>query len=431
MTRKSIFVFISILTISSVLIVSGCLPQTGLSGSVTPQPFLTAPIVPTPKITPSVMPVLPTAVPTPIPTPALPNPLLAYLRDGDIWLYDFSLVAESRLTELGNIQVFAWSPHGRFLAAYDGTKLCLFGVDTPGTAVNCQPLAPPERENYSYAAMELHWSPDSQYLLLTVDEWWLVHLPDPMTVTHIVDPQDWGVGWPDLQAPDEPAFTGKGLFMADSSLIGTLTHVYMCGSGGCQYDLHSFDLENQQFQPYGNEQASIGRGDLALSPDGRFLANYGTGHAGCAFYTTHVNITDLTSGNGRYFSYDQETFRELQFSPDAENVLVTRIEGCGSATDDVWSIACGLFGTFTVHSMQVWDWQNDQRLDLVPGLQPAWSPDGAQLVFRSCLGQKPDGGWSPIAEGPPWLYAMAMTDGSYTIQPLVIGSAPAWQPIQP
>ncbi len=250
----------------------------------------------------------------------------------------------------------------------------------------------------------------------------------PVSDKHIVDPQTWGATWPDVSEPGSPAYTGQGIFLADSSLIGTAAHLWDCGSGGCSHRLFRFNNETLRFDPFGGSNFTNGGEQLLLSHDGRRLVNYGSFHAGCGMYTTYVNITDLTTGDGRSFAFEQESFYELAFSPDGNQLVIAQGAGCGSAGQDVWSVSCGLIDSFEIYPLQIWDWQANTRETLVPGLEPDWSDDGKHVVFRSCLTQAQDGQWKPIESGPPGLYVLSFGEGGYTIQPITIGQNPSWQP---
>jgi WD40 repeat protein len=390
---------------------------------------------PAPIETPATAPASVVIVPSPLPTEEPVEPLLAYLRDGDLWLYDFGQKGEVQLTTAGDITAFAWSPDGEQIAYYALSQLCvmmrgghLFAEPA------CRPLPPaviPDDYAPSLSTYQIRWSADGQHVLVFFNEWWVINLLDPSQDVHIADPLD-------LELDDFPrniegpaSFAGDALFLPDGSIVGTVTHVYFCGSGGCEYQLYQLDGDRLAPPPAALPAVMNGARGLTMSADGRFLANYGAFHVGCAFYTTYINLTNLQTGERRAYQYEQRLFHDMRFSPDGEEAVVVQIEGCGSAETTKWSDSCGLGEVFEVLPMQLWDWSDDTHQDLVPGLEPSWSPDGQSIAFRSCLAQSPAGTWEPITKGPPWIYSLQFTEDGYAIIPIAVGAAPAWQPHVP
>ena len=362
--------------------------------------------------------------PTPTTTPAS---ILAYLRQGNLWFWEATTQREVQVTGAGNIHAFAWSPDGALLATYTGRDVCFLAA-ADGRTLACTPL--PGAPTTQYKASSVIWSPQQDQLLIIQDTWWLVQVAQgqPTEITHFEDPQTWGAVWPGIEDPLSPAYTGQALFLNDGSLLGSAAHAYACGSGGCTHQLFRFNRETVRLEPFGGPALSSGGDQLHLSADGRLLINYGTFHVGCGMYTTRVTITDLTTGNGRSFAFEQEAFDELVFAPDGQQLLVAQGEGCGSLGQAVWSVSCGLSDAFAIYPLQLWDWQANSRETLLPGLEPEWSPDGRHIAFRSCLAQSPAGIWEPIHSGPPWLYILSFQTDGYVIVPVAIGQSPAWQP---
>lgn len=433
MSNKTITIIL--LEIILTIICSGCLPGTNSSRQV--QEISIAEIVedtelitpnetqsPTNTPIPSATPPLPTPAPTAVPA----QPLLAYLREGNVWLYDFANGNEIQLTDTGNIKAFAWSPDGSQLGLYDNQwQLCFRSLEPTIPTYPCQTI---EKATNLFAAdhapTKLMWSPTGQQILIQQAEWWQVNL-NTSQVRHIADPRDWGATW---TAGDEGGTAlGQALYLPDGSLLGAAAHVYDCGSGGCMYRLFVFDEASQRLMPYAY---SNGGSSLAMTTNGRYLMTNASPHVGCATYTSYTDIIDLSSGQLWSSTFPQETFFDQALAPQDQKAILSPGEGCAREQSELWSVECGLMPyAFELFPMQVWDWQNKTRQELVPGLEPAWSPNGQQIAFRSCLAQTPAGEWTPVSASPPWLYSMNLSDSSYTITPIAIGEAPAWQPRLP
>ena len=384
-----------------------------------------------PEANPPVAPVVPVVEePTPVPTitaPEEPAPQLAYLRDGDIRLYDYATNSESAITDVGSIVAYTWSPDGSRMATYDGQQLCFVNLAIQGQPQPCRELGAAERDLGGNA--EIIWSPDEQFILVRQSEWWLVDLAQTDAVYHIAEPMDWGMVWPDGNEDGGFSMPAAAVFLEDGSLLGSVAHSFFCGSGGCQHRLATFDPVTQRFGPtsLSNLEAG-GGGEIGISANGRVLVNYGTSHVGCAFYNTYVTFVDLEQESSHEFFFEQEAFYALSLSADGRLALIARGEGCGAADRDIWSIRCGLSDAFEIYALQLWAWAEEERLDLPPGLEPAWAGSGRSLAFRSCLAQAPSGNWEPMAAGPPWVYVLHFTDDDFIVEPIAIGQAPAWRP---
>jgi hypothetical protein len=384
-----------------------------------------------PEVNPPVAPVMP-AVEKPTPVPAVvpseePVTQLAYLRDGDIWLYDFATNSESSTTDGGNILAYVWSPDGARMATYDGQQLCFVALAVQEQRQPCRELGTVERDFGRNA--QIIWSPDEQFILVMHSEWWLVDLMQKDAVYHIVEPMDWGMVWPDGDEDGGFSMPAAAVFLDDGSLLGSVAHSFFCGSGGCWHHLAAFDPVTQRFGPSNlSNLENGGGGEVGISANGRILVNYGTSHVGCAFYNTYVTFVDLERESSHEFYFEQEAFYDLSLSADGRLALIAQGEGCGAADRDIWSIDCGLSDAFEIYSLQLWTWAEEERLDLPPGLEPAWSGSDRSIAFSSCLAQTPSGNWEPIAAGPPWVYALHFTDDDFTVEPIAVGQAPAWRP---
>jgi hypothetical protein len=358
-----------------------------------------------------------------------PAAQLAYLRDGNVWQYDFDTQTESPITEAGSLLAFAWSPDGSQIATYDGRLLCLIALSGPEQRQSCHDLVAAGQE-FGLRGPEIVWSPDQSHLLVIDNGWWVVDLVRPDAAYHIVEPVDWGWQWADDLLPSGGwGMMSAAAFLPDGSLVGTVTHSTLCGSGGCLYEIATLDLATQRLAPAElPDVTEVTGGAIGLSPNGRFLVNFGLSSAGCAIYATNVLLIDLRDNDRHHFRFDQEAFYDLTLARDGRVTLIAQGEGCNLAGENVWSVRCGLSDHFEIYPMQLWMWDEEERIDLPPGLEPAWSPGEESIAFRSCLAQAPNGKWEPIAADPPWIYVLHFADDTFALEPVAVGQSPAWRP---
>lgn len=356
---------------------------------------------------------------------------LAYLSEGNLWLIDIPPGSPQQLTQSGDLLSFAWAPDGSRLATFNGRTLCQLNPD--GSEAGCIKLDLDDFQ--AQAPRQIAWAPDLSSLTLwnPADRWdaeiigWII-IPlngsdDPI---YILDPVEWGA----VLTPDnEPGgVTGEALYLADSTLIGTFTHNWLCGEGGCHYQLYYFDFAESRLMPYPNkpeEGFSEGMG-LVLSAAGSQLYNFGTFHTGCESYITFVDAFDLTNGARQIYDFPQQAINGLAISPDGTRAVIAHNVGCSTQNQDEWAQACGLAQGFDVYPMQLWDLASSERNDLPPGTQPTWSSDGRWLAFRSCLSPGADNSWSPTNEGPPGVYILDWNDG--VLVRVADGENPRWKP---
>ncbi len=379
----------------------------------------------------------PVDAPTLEPTAALPDkpagPQLGFLQDKNLWLLDAPGASAYQATTTGDIMGFAWSPDGEKIAVYRGEQVCLLRRDAAptGECVNLGLEAPA-----SQIERRLVWSPDQKMIALwnpsnPWDEdalgWLIVSLETKQVSFRIQDPVDWGAS---LAPNNEPGgITGEALFLADGSLVGTLTHRLLCGQGGCHYQLFTFDLVKGGFQPYPNkpeEGWSEGQ-HLLLSHDAKNLLNYGVFLIDCKSFVTFVDLFDLANQTRRTWNLDGQAVSTLALNPATGQSILARTSACPAAAPEtpVWAQNCGLTQGFDVYPMQWWQ-ADDVFIDLPPGLAPVWSPDGQTLAFRSCLSQGADGKWNPDQAVPAALYIWDAAGG--TITPVAAGVQPQWRP---
>jgi hypothetical protein len=239
---------------------------------------------------------LPLVNTSPSPTPYIPKHQLAFLNAGDIWLVDIARNEPKRLTEQSDVISFVWSHDGDSLAFFNGYRICFINLNPNKQVLPCVELG--FNQEQASIHREMAWSPDEQYMVLWNTEnpwnqdalgWVIIPLSNAQQI-RIVDPFKWMEGSPEYEFP---AQTGQPLFLPDGTLLGTIT--WICGSGGCHYDLQQFDLNTQKFKPFYPETiGNLSEGmDIAMTPDGRCLASHSTFHVGCAHYTAHYEMYDL------------------------------------------------------------------------------------------------------------------------------------------
>lgn len=394
------------------------------------------PVVETPAIVRTQEPSEPEATAALVPTlddsMISPGWQLAFLRNSDIWLLDSPDGEPYQLTIAGDILSFAWSPDGRRLAAFNGRSLCFFHGDG-SVRTACLELG--LNEEQAQIVRRMVWSPDQRWIVLwnptnPQDEgaigWLAVALDTTSAMWRIQDPVDWGAA---LAPDNDPGgFTGEPIFLPDGALIGTISHRYLCGSGGCRYQLYSFNLADltPTFSPYPNRPEdgwSEGRG-LLLSADRTVLTNYGVVMTSCDIYHTYVDRFNLSNSDRRPFVLENQAVSQIANHPEGF-FTIARSVMCITDEVEVWSRSCGLSSGFEVLSMANWDPDANNSTDLVPGVEPSWSPNGEQMTFQSCLRKNDVGTWEPDGSVPPSVYLM---NPDNEIRSLGEGSQPAWKP---
>ncbi|MBN2547634.1 MAG: PD40 domain-containing protein [Anaerolineales bacterium] len=367
--------------------------------------------------------------------PANPEPAarLAFLKGGDIFLVDVPSMQSRPITQSANLVSFAWSPDGSRLATFDGHKLCFIREDGSSDAQPCVDLGLDDMQ--ATIERRIVWSPDQKAIVLwnPVNPWdegaigWLYVALDGSGLLHrIDDPVDWGMN---LAPNNDPGgITGQPLFLPDGSLIGTLTHRWLCGDGSCHFQLFSFDPQGRSFIPYPNkpEEGWSEGMTILLSRDGQILLNFGAFSEGCEAYFTFMDLYNLGSQTRQLYDLDQEAVSGIALSPDGARILMARTAGCNQPDPANWSQACGLSPSLNIYSMQMMDLTSGQRSDTFPGITPEWSPDGGYIAFRSCLSQSGSGNWDITSNGPPGIFIMA-PDG-LGISLISDGVSPQWKP---
>lgn len=360
------------------------------------------------------------------------GPTLAFLKDGDIWLLDEPTGQPYPLTITGDITSFAWSPGGERLAAFNGKALCFIHRDG-SVRTACLDLGLNDDQAKIVRPMVL--SPDQRWIVFwnasnpeeagTIG-WLIVALDTSNIVYRIQDPIDWDA---DLLPENEPGgFTGQPIFLADGSLIGTLSHRSLCNNYGCQYQLHKFDFDTRTFLPYPvvrTEDSSRGK-YLALSSDSSTLASFGVLISRCDDYYTRINLINIYAET--YQTYDLESEALSGISPfnDLSRIVISRASACSPANQQTWAVTCGLSEGAEIQAMQVWTLDSNERKELLPGLMPTISPDNEWLAFRSCLKKEDSGNWIPDEGATPEIFLLNLLT-SETIR-VDRGTTPQWRP---
>lgn len=360
------------------------------------------------------------------------GPVMAFLKEGDIWLVDEPGGSSYPLTVAGDILSFTWASNGERLAAFNGHTLCFYHRDG-SVRTACLDLGLDDTQ--AKIERRLVLSPDQRWIVLwnpvnPQDEaaigWMIVALDSSNIMYRISDPVEWGAAL----TPEGEAggFTGMPIFLPDGRLIGTLAHRSMCAASGCHYQLFQFDLESRVFIAFDNspsEGFSEGQG-LQISQDGRILSNFGTFYNDCESFVTFVDLYTLVDGQREVFNLDQVAVAQLAFAPDVKTAMIASTSACSSPDTSTWADTCGLIDSFEVKPLQSWNIDTGERKDLLPGLGPIFSPDGKWLVFSSCLSQIEPGKWEPSETAKAGLYLLNLDQQ----QVLEIGEGvlPEWQP---
>lgn len=366
------------------------------------------------------------------PTTTAPTGLtpLAFLKQGDVYLTDFIQAEAKKITQSGDVFSFTWSSDGTELATFHGTKVCFFSTEgTPSR--ECLPV---QLEGVqTQIERRILWSPDGKVIVLwnVVNPWdenaigWIVlPLENPTTTAYIEDPIDWGA---ELAPDNEPGgITGTPLFIEEHTLIGTLTHRWLCGSGGCHYFLFEFDVEQRIFTPYPNKPEEGWSEGASLLSEGNKIINFGTFYQGCEAYITFMDIFDLITQSREMYTFEQEAISAILPLLDGKTYILARGAGCSAENVQTWDEACGLTQGFDVYALQIWDSLQGSRKDLYPGLFPVLSPHGEYLAFQSCLMQDSSGAWVPDENTRVSIYILSLADN--IIVHAMEGTMPTWQP---
>lgn len=374
----------------------------------------------------------PTALP-PSPEAAAPTggPVLAYLFEGNLWVLDAPQAEPRPLTRSAGARTFVWAPDGTRLAFYTGRLLC-FTALADGEITGCIDLG--LNDYQASIDRQLAWSPDQRYLVLwnatnPWDEgalgWVIINLDSPQQTWVIEDPVDWGAS---LSPNNDPGgITGQPIFLPDGSLLGALSHRWLCSAGGCHYYLYQFNFATGSFQPYPNKpEEGWSEGQrLLLSTSGRLLLNFASFGESCQDTVSFVDLFDLGSTGRQAFSLSGERLLGAALDPSASQLILARQNICSPSTNS-WASSCGLAEGLDLLPMQSWNLASGERRDFLPGLEPTWSPDGAWVAFRSCLTAGEQGGLVPSGTIAPAIYLWNLASGA--VVQVGPGEAPAWKP---
>lgn len=367
------------------------------------------------------------------PEPALSgSSALAYLKDGDIWMLDSPDSLPYPLTIAGDILGFAWAPNGERLIAFNGRTLCFFHRDG-SIRTACLELG--LNDEQAKIERRLVLSPDQRWVVLWNAQnpqeegaigWMMVALDTSNEMYRVQDPVDWGAAL--TSDGGSGGFTGQALFLPDGRLIGTLSHSELCSSSGCQYRIFQFDFQSRTFLPFNdlqNEDSFSGSG-LSLSKDNKTLVKFGTDLSDCSNPNIRVVLMSLESSESEIFDFAGESLIGAVYDPHSGQIVLSRNTGCRDPEAQSWASVCGLSPGEDILTMQFWTPETNQKIDFVPGIQPAWSTDGEWLTFRSCLTQDSSSTWSPDSGTAPQIYLFSPAKDE--IIPIDQGNLPQWQP---
>jgi len=371
-------------------------------------------------------------------TPASPQapasasgPLLAYLFEGNIWVLDAPQAEPRPLTRSAGARSFTWAPDGSRLAFYTGRMVC-FAALADGAITGCLDLG--LNDYQASIDRRLAWSPDLRYLVLwnAVNPWdegalgWvIINLDSPQQTWIIEDPVDWGAS---LSPNNDPGgITGQAMFLPDGRLVGALSHRWLCSAGGCHYYLYQFDFSNGSFSPFPNKpEEGWSEGQrLLLSASGQLLLNFASFGESCQDTVSFLDLYDLSSTGRQSFTLAGERLLDLALHPNVSQAVLARQNICTPSANS-WASACGLAPGLDLLPLQIWTFSSGERRDLLPGLEPAWSPDGAWLAFRSCLAAGGQGELLPSGTATPAVYLWNVSNGE--VRQVGPGEAPAWKP---
>lgn len=364
--------------------------------------------------------------------PQGPSTELAYLHAGNLFLIEVPSGSARQLTDGDDLLSFTWSPDGNEIAIFNGKKLC-FVLRDGSSGRTCLDLA--LEDSQANIPRQILWSPDQTNIVLWNDVnpwdedaigWLIVSLEKTFEPILIKDPVDWGL---EVTPDNDPGgITGQPIFLPDGTLVGTMTHRWLCGSGGCHYQLQKFDMQNRVFSPYPNKpEEGFSEGQrLVLDKTGNLLINYGTFMSSCDNYFTFVDLFQIQTKTREIFNLTQEAVSNLTLSPDNKFAVIARTASCSEPGQITWASSCGLSTGPDIFPMQIWEFANNTTSDLVPGNHPVWSPNGSWLAFNSCLTQNEAGDWQANSQGSPEIFVRSFVDGG--IINIAPGTQPSWRP---
>jgi len=382
---------------------------------------------------PAITPPSPTIIePT---TPALPQSsgaILAFLKDGDIWLLDEPGGQPYPLSVTGDIISFAWAYHGERIAAFNGKSICFIHRDG-SVRTACLELG--LNETQAKIKRNILLSRDQRWIVLwnpaylqAEDEigWMIVALDGADIMYRINNPDEWGAG---LSSDNEPGgFTGEPIFLADNQLIGTLSHRNSCSEDGCLFQLYQFDLAAKTFSPYPPTLAEgfSGGARLMLSADLRYLSNFNVFKTDCENAYSLIDTLDIQALSRQNHRLDQESVTDLDFKPGLVQAVLAREASCYQPVQPTWAATCGLVKDQESLPMQLWNIATGERKDIYPGLTPRWSPDGDWIAFQSCLVKDNTGSWTPAENIAVSVYLFKPETGELHL--VSDGAAFQWRP---
>ncbi|MBE7556142.1 MAG: PD40 domain-containing protein [Anaerolineales bacterium] len=317
------------------------------------------------------------------PTAPTPTPVgggtgkIAFLSAGNIYLMNMDGSNLTRLTEIGVIGCFAWSPDGQkiaFSSNYDIYVINAAGGDQPRLIVDVTPT----HGDAAYVCPT--WSADSQQLLLAVPFLYGIYVAhaDGSSLSKLADIEGWDHAW----SPDRQTLVFVSRRDREFEIYGMKTD----GSSLTQLtDNTARDL------------------DPAWSPDGQTIA-FASDREVEDKYELYLMQADGSNPRKLTQTSSRRIFRPT-WSPDGQTIVYTR-----SSEDGVWIDLIRADGTGYKQLVQGRDLQ---------GRDPVWSPDGRYIAFRD------------DSDGISLMDTQSQNVTQLPIPPIMSGYSPAWQPSPP
>ncbi|GIK37292.1 MAG: hypothetical protein BroJett011_11250 [Chloroflexota bacterium] len=316
------------------------------------------------------------AAPTPMPFGGGTGKI-AFLSAGNIYLMNMDGSDLTRLTDIGVIGCFAWSPDGQqiaFSSNYDIYVINAVGGDQPKLIVDVTPT------DGDAAYVCPTWSADSQQLFLAVPFLYGIYAApaDGSSLTKLADIEGWDHAW----SPDRQMLVFVSRRDREFEIYGMKTN----GSNLTQLtDNTARDL------------------DPAWSPDGLTIA-FASDREVEDKYELYLMQADGSNPRKLTQTSSRRIFRPT-WSPDGQTIVYTR-----SSEDGVWIDLIRADGTGYKQLVQGRDLQ---------GRDPVWSPDGRYIAFRD------------NSDGISLMDTNSQNVTKLPIPPTMSGYSPAWQPSPP
>lgn len=343
--------------------------------------------------------------------PSLPldQPLLAYLKDRDVWVQPLAGGPARQLTYSGNVSSVAWSTSGMWLAYQERQQLCLVKPDTAQRRVLSTGVTDyawsPTADRLAYTTpdgttlvdagskqrLELPdiaattWSPDGQRLAYVSRErldgtrsrgepLWAVTLGQVEAATGSMHPV-FKAGRPSDYDLLPAGWSAKG----DAILAWTdpMFSASVLADGTALWAIPLHDGEPRVLV----EKMLIYRDGFDLSPDGTHLV-VSEGSDRCTWTNKRITLVTLPNGERTPLTSKQVATVQPSFSPDGTQIAYVS----GPALPGLASGGADVLAALSQRHLWVMnrDGSGQRPLTTDPRYrdeQPRWSEDGRQIVF--------------------------------------------------